>query len=268
MFLVQYPMKSAKCNRCRRRFIRRASAISNASFLATSAASCFEITCAASWTFGSVTCLIFAASREIETVSELPNCDKLFLRFLDPWYDEDDRRYRGTSATRPDITHAKNLVGNTPDSFGRLNEEGRRNVRARIDGMLEAVRGDWPNELKVDGDIDLKWIGAFDAHYDRRRIQEVIDASDPTVYSNEYLVLVCEFGASLGYVLRKALPRLTWWYEWPYWESSLFDTETGSVIPVFHWAVKKMSEYGVDDGYVAKVRACTEFVEKRRRNRS
>jgi hypothetical protein len=52
-----------------------------------------------------------------------------------------------------------------------------------------------------------------------------------------------------------------WRLDWPYWDSCLFDPKTGTVIAVFHWAIKKLSEYGVDDGYAAKTKACLQFLE-------
>ena len=57
-------------------------------------------------------------------------------------------------------------------------------------------------------------------------------------------------------MLQALEPRLSWLYDWPYWESALYDQETRSRINVFHWAVKKMSEYGVEDGLTDKLNAC------------
>jgi hypothetical protein len=37
---------------------------------------------------------------------------------------------------------------------------------------------------------------------------------------------------------------------------------TGISMPVFHWAMKKMSSYGVDDAFVAKINACVQLLEK------
>ena len=58
---------------------------------------------------------------------------------------------------------------------------------------------------------------------------------------------------------------LDWIIEWPYWESSLFDNKTGHVLAVFHWAIKKMSDYGIDDGFAAKTKACLQLLEEDRR---
>lgn len=133
--------------------------------------------------------------------------------------------------------------------------------------MVEACRGDWPQYLRVFGDLDEHWIDAFDDYYDRKRISDVISRSEPSDFSNDYLILICEFGAALGYVLRAKQPHLDWLYDWPYWESSLVDTRTGSVIPPFHWAVKKFSEYGVDDGFVTKIEMCLHVLEDEMANK-
>jgi hypothetical protein len=131
--------------------------------------------------------------------------------------------------------------------------------------MVDAVRQDWPTYLGVSNDIDLSWIGAFDRYYDRTQIQAMINRSKPDDFGNNYLVICCEFGAALSYVMRHLQPRLVWRLDWPYWDSTLLDPQTGTAISVFHWAVKKMSEYGVDDGYVAKVKACLQFLSEERK---
>ncbi len=43
---------------------------------------------------------------------------------------------------------------------------------------------------------------------------------------------------------------------WPYGESRLPYVPCGAEVAVFHGAIKKMSEYGVDDGFADKVQAC------------
>lgn len=194
----------------------------------------------------------------------LPHCDALFAAFLDPWYSPSDRKRRHFEATRPDIL-TSDAYANVPLSeLAILGEEGVRDASARIERMLEACRVDWPTYLKVSGDIDEHWIQAFDEHYDRRRVAAVIERSDPNDFSNDYLILICEFGAALGHVLCAKERRLGWVYDWPYWESSLVDTSTGSVIPPFHWAVKKFSEYGLKDDFTAKLDMCVHALNEYR----
>lgn len=126
----------------------------------------------------------------------------------------------------------------------------------RIHTILRAASEDWLRYLPVKGELDISWIGAFDAHYQEDQIARVIADSQPEDYANDYLVLCCEFGAALGHVLRQLESRLIWRYEWPYWESDLVDPTSGNVVPVFHWAIKKMSGYGWDDGFVEKIHLC------------
>lgn len=196
----------------------------------------------------------------------LPHCDALFLRFFDRWYDDDDRRRRGFKATLPDVLQYDSFGGPTPAEASWLNETGQQQVLQQINGMVEAARQDWPTYLPVENDMDLQWIDVFDRYYDRQRIHHVIKRSDPSDFSNDYVVLCCEFGAVLSDVLLRAQPHMFWRLDWPYWDSSLLDPKTGNAVSVFHWAIKKMSEYGVDDGFAAKTKAVLHLLDEERRN--
>jgi len=192
----------------------------------------------------------------------LPHCDTVFKTFMDPWYSESDRARKQWDATRPDIVSLSGYIGRRAQGLTVLTDGGCRDVAERIDTMYDACKSDWPTYLKVFGDLDEHWIDAFDGYYDRDRVAGVISRSDPKDFSNDYLILVCEFGAALSRVLLSKEPRLIWAYDWPYWESSLVDPQTGSVIPPFHWAVKKFSEYGLDDGYAQKIEMCVHVLNK------
>jgi hypothetical protein len=194
----------------------------------------------------------------------LPDADDLFLRFFDPWYDDANRKRRGFKATFPDMIQNESLAGLSRAEATWLPEEAQQDVMGMIDGMFEAACGDWPGYLSVTGDISLDWIDAFDRYYDRDRIHDLIQRSESSDFGNDYLVICCEFGAALSHVLRDAQPRLVWRLDWPYWDSTLLDPKTGTAISVFHWAVKKLSDYGVDDGYAAKTKACLHFLADER----
>lgn len=192
----------------------------------------------------------------------LPECDSLFLRFFDPWYSDVDRNRKQCTATRPDLLQSGDYVNVSAEQLQILPDEGQTEARAIIEQMLDACREDWPSYLGVSGDIDLDWIEAFDAYYDREKVSELIERSDPADFSNDYVILVCEFGAALGHVLRIMEPRLVWAYDWPYWDSSLVDPRSGTIIPTFHWAVKKFSDYGIDDGFAAKLEMCVRILNE------
>jgi hypothetical protein len=195
----------------------------------------------------------------------LPKGDDLFLKYFDPWYTDAGRKRRPFKGTFPDIMQNPALIGCSQMDVSRVNVEMQEKVLDQITKMVEAARGDMPDYLKLDGDIDLRWIDAFDRYADRARIKDLIQHSDPKKFTNYYLVTCCEFGAALSHVLRASQPRLVWRLDFPYWDSSLFDPRTGTVITVFHWAIKKMSEYGVEDGYAAKVKACLQLLEEERK---
>lgn len=190
----------------------------------------------------------------------LPDCDDLFMRFFDRWYSDDWRAWKGHTATRPDMEEVGTIAGGVAREISPLPDEGQEQAAEMVKTMVDAATDDWPRRLAVRPPISLAWIESFDAYYNRERIARLIRRSDPEEFGNEYVVLCCEFGAVLGTVLADQLATLHWMYAWPYWESMLFHSPTGSLIPPFHWAIKKMSEYGVDDGFAAKIGACVRIL--------
>ncbi len=186
----------------------------------------------------------------------LPDADKLFLRFFDRWYTDADREANVFPTTRPDILMTKGYVGREPADVSKLSSEGAQEQLKRVVAILDAAKADWPTYLGVKEPVDLNWVKAFDKHYNKKRVADLVKRSDPDAFNNDYLVVACEFGSVLGYVLKERIGRLEWMAASPYWECSLFDSKTGSIIPVFHWAIKKLSSYGLNDGFGAKVEAC------------
>jgi hypothetical protein len=196
--------------------------------------------------------------------SGLPDCDKVFMTFFDRWYDPEDRERKGFPATRPDAMTVPEFVGLSPQQASPLTEDGQKEIKEMVDDMIEAAKEDWPSFLPVSEPIDINWVDKFDLFYGEGGVLELLENSDPEDFSNDFLIMVCEFGAVLGHVLISMQPNLHWVYDWPYWESSVMDPETGNIIPVFHWAIKKFSSYGIDDGYKAKLMVCSKMIEEAR----
>jgi len=196
-------------------------------------------------------------------MKQLPHCDRVFELFFDRWYDDEDRRRKVFRATRPDLLSDPDFIGADPRTLSPLAPKCQQEVLRRVDGMVDAARGDWARYLDVREPINVQWIAAFDAHYGEGEVLDLLNRSDPAAFDNEFLVTCCEFGAVMGHVMRKPLPLLQWLPEWPYWESSIFDGRTGHVVPVFHWAIKKMSSYGIDDGFAEKMEACLQLLDDR-----
>lgn len=121
--------------------------------------------------------------------------------------------------------------------------------------MTEAALGDYQHIISSN-ELTLDVLEAVDKYYDREKISNLIKRSDPTDFSNDYLIAVCEFGSMLGKLFEEKA-GFGWLYPSPYFNSMIVHEETGFGITVFDWAVKKFSEYGWDDGFVRKFYTAT-----------
>lgn len=183
---------------------------------------------------------------------KLPDCNELFEKFFSLWYDEENR----PKIARPDMYQIAVYEGEPLDldKIQYLPNDLIANVKQHINvDMVEAALEDFQHIFKSNK-LDMNVLDAVDKYYDRKKISELIKESDPKDFSNSYLVTVCEFGAMLGYLF-KQIEGFDWLYSHPYFHSMIVHKETGFGITVFDWAIKKFSEYGVDDGYVAKFNA-------------
>jgi hypothetical protein len=145
----------------------------------------------------------------------LPHCDALFLKYFDRWYDDGDRKRKIHKATCPDVTSGIAAIGTRAAQLTPLLGKTLQKVAGQVESMVDSAKGDWASDLGAKDPISLGGLKAFDHHYDSKRIQEVIDRSDPEDFSNEYLVVCCELGAAIGAVLRKLRPDYEWVWEWP-----------------------------------------------------
>jgi|SRR5208283_10739 len=168
----------------------------------------------------------------------LPHCDALFVQYFGPWYRDLDQARRIYTATRPDIEQLTGSSKLLASDVSPLAPHSQAEAAERIRDMLNAAIKDWAGLLGVHGTPTIDWISAFDRHFRSRRIQRIIERSDPKEYDNDYLVLCCELGAVLGAVLGATDPGLAWLYDWPYWDSALYDRLTRSRINVFHCSEK------------------------------
>lgn len=190
---------------------------------------------------------------------KLPSCDELFIKYLSPWYDEDDR----PKMTRPDMYQIAAFEGQSLDldEIQYLTPEYLEHVKTLInETMTNAALEDF-SFIHQSDKPDLALLDAVDKYYDRTKIAALIKESDPTDFSNPYLVTVCEFGVLLGQLFRQ-MEGYDWLYSHPYYHSIIVHKDTGFGITVFDWAVQKFSEYGVDDGFVAKFHAAIDGVNK------
>lgn len=184
----------------------------------------------------------------------MSGCNVLFRQFFARWYQLAPGVQR-PRITKGDMEVYEGAAGRSVADLCRLPEDRRQELASQVATMTRAAREDWPTYLDVADIVSLDAVDAFDEHWTRPEIAALIRRSDPADFTNDYLVVCCELGAVLGEVMRSIRPDLEWLYDSPYWESSLWDIESGSRIHVFHWAIKKMSAYGADDGLRPKVLA-------------
>jgi hypothetical protein len=182
---------------------------------------------------------------------KLPHCDELFARYLGPWYP--DAYVRNT--TRPDMYVISGYKGRPLDleSLQYLPDDRLQIEKDQIGRMAAAALEDYQSILPSTS-FTIELLDAVDRFYDRQRIAELIQRSDPKDFSNDYLVSVGQFGPLLGQLF-EGMDGFGWFYSQPYFNSIIVHTPTGFGITVFDWAVKKFSEYGVDDGFAAKLQA-------------
>jgi hypothetical protein len=171
--------------------------------------------------------------------NKLPHCDELFVMYLSPWYDDEDK----PKMTRPDLYQIAAFEGQplNLEEIQYLTPEYLKKVQNFIDDKItKSVLEDFSSILKSDA-INFQLLDAVDKYYDRAEIAKLIKESDPKDFSNPYLVTVCEFGVLLGQLFRQ-LDGYDWLYSHPYYHSIIVHKDTGIGITVFDWAVKKFSE--------------------------
>ncbi|PVY40946.1 hypothetical protein [Pontibacter virosus] len=195
---------------------------------------------------------------------KLPHCDKLFKEYLSPWYPTEDK----PEMTRPDMYIIAGYEEQPLDldELQYLPEELLQEVKNSIAIITDAALQDYQNIIEADR-LSLEVLDKVDRYYDKAAVAQIIKESDPKDYSNQYLVSVCEFGATLGYLFNQS-SEFGWLYSYPYFHSIIVHKETGFGITVFDWAVKKFSEYGIEDGFVAKFHAAINGIEDHQKEKN
>ncbi len=189
---------------------------------------------------------------------KLPDSEELFLKYIQPWYPENDK----PKSTRPDIFPISGFNNESIDfeKLQYLEGELLTDTKQQIEKLVLAARHDF-SDIYESERLDLDYLDKIDRHFNRKKINKIIEVSNPEDFSNEYFVTVCEFGSILGKLLT-TVKDFDWLYSYPYFNSIIVHSETGLAIPVFDWAIKKFSEYGVEDGYVKKVNAALQKIKE------
>jgi len=189
---------------------------------------------------------------------KLPHCDDLFQKYLSPWYPKEER----PKMTRPDMYIIAGFEGEplNLEEIQYLPDELVQHTKKQIEIITDAALQDYQSIIQADH-LTFEVLNAVDNYYNRQIISRIIKESDPEDYANLYLISICEFGATIGHLFNE-LEGFGWLYSYPYFHSIIVHKETGFGITVFDWAVKKFSENGVEDGFVAKFHAALGGIEK------
>lgn len=189
---------------------------------------------------------------------KLPHCDALFQKYFTPWFEGNDP----PTMPRPDMFVLNSFNGSPldTDKIQYLPTDLLDYNKKQIQTMADAALKDYEHIISSDK-LNINVLDAVDKYYDRKKIAAIISNSVPEDFSNDYVVEVCEFGAMLGYLFTQ-IDGYDWQYAHPYFHSVVVHKNSGFAIPVFDWAVKKFSEYGVDDGFAAKFEMALDSVKR------
>ncbi|MBP7859869.1 hypothetical protein KA001_02855 [Patescibacteria group bacterium] len=181
---------------------------------------------------------------------KLPNCNVLFKKFLSPWYPLHLR----VVLPRPDLFLLPHLNVETLEVVV-INQ-----IKEKLNLIREAYNKDF-QLINVFEKLNLEVIDSVDTFFKEKEVLNLIKISDPKDINNEYLIAISKFGLALGDLFVET-GKFEWVYSEPYFESYVINYKTGYCIPVFDWAVKKFSSYGINDGFRFKFLKAIEFIEE------
>lgn len=195
-------------------------------------------------------------------IKKLLTPEELFDTFFKQWYKQKEHEEMGV---KPDMISYAN-PGTTVDDLKLLTDEGIQVISKHINTMIDSAEGDWKSFLDIKSPLTIDDIEKFDNYYDKKSVLKLINSSDPKDFSNSFIVTCCEFGAVLGSVMISMNKDLEWLYYHPYWDSAIYDKNTGYLINFFSWAMCKFTDYGIEDGYKFKLLKCLEILEEEKSN--
>jgi len=187
---------------------------------------------------------------------ELPGAETLYHHFFSRWIPPEDPR---DPQLRSDLEQVKLEPGQHIRVLNPLTDEGRSFALSQLERTTQAALADLPSLLGKSSEPDIDWLNAIEAYATPEKLQRLLRGSNPEKLDNPYLILTCECGALIAKVLQRQWPRLQWIPDLPYFESTLFDLNSKTQIPPFHWAVKTLSgdeRHPLKD----KVRATVDFL--------
>ena len=188
--------------------------------------------------------------------TSIPSGDNLFATYYQPWYPPE---YPDQPFLRTDIEEIELDPGVHIRVLSPLDDDAQERTRNFLTQLYTAAVQDFHNLLDLDGEPETNWLEQLDAHYTAERKATLFDLAEPDQFDNPVLILINQTGAIIANLLQQRIPRLQWLYDWPYWDSALFDLNTRIRLPVFHWAIRYLSS-DTDHSLSEKIEATVDFL--------
>ncbi len=193
---------------------------------------------------------------------QLPSAKQLFENYFLLEYTPRDKDRLGLEYPKPDIMGSLELVGKTPNDISIVTAESQTDIGEIVQGLLDHAEATWADAFGEPDVFSLEGLAAFDQANDAAAVSSVIKRSDPLNANNEYVIRASLFGAVIGETIRHLCPRTQWVYDHPLWESAIFDPQGGAIIPVFHWAIHRLSGTGIADETTGKVLTAIDMLNR------
>ena len=152
--------------------------------------------------------------------------------------------------------------GKTPRELSSLDDVWQSRVLKQLDIMVESAVQDWE---KLLGKPTMNYqcaLSGIHKCYNQSTVTKLLKGEKENEVDGDVFITAIEIGVICGKVIIELNRNWGWIPCMPYWESPLYHSKSGCIANVFHWGVKKLSSYAVEDDLYGKCLACNEVAEK------
>jgi hypothetical protein len=193
-------------------------------------------------------------------MNQLPAARQLFDRYFLTEYGPRDKARLPVNYPRQEIVGSEDFLGKTGSDVSQITTESQQDVAEIIQTLLDHAELTWGQAYAEPDVFTLKGLAAFDRGTPADSLAALIKNSDPLNPNNDYLIRCSLLGAVIGETIRQLVPNGQWVYDHPIWESGILAPDAGAVVPVFHWAVHRLSADGAHEETAAKVLTAVDMI--------
>lgn len=168
--------------------------------------------------------------------------DELFRRYFWGWYSEESRLHRRSEGLFPDSYQIPNIPVRPEGYASEYGKEPSDRWAAEIEDFAATANDDFCRIIGTNPKDGIDSLGKIDEYFGRHAYEQFLAISKPEDQGNRYAVLCCLLGSYTGNLLIRESADLHWWVSGPMWDSQIVHHRTGMVAPVFHWAIRRLSE--------------------------